>query len=44
VTLNSEAHVNPAGTDEETDTVTVPVNPRTGARVILEVPDEPANI
>jgi len=44
VTLDSEAHVNPAGTDGETDKVTVPVNPITAARVILEVPDEPANI
>ncbi len=43
MTLVSGVQVNPAGTDGETDKVTVPVNPITAARVILEVPDEPAS-
>jgi len=42
VTLGGRVHVRPAGVDAETDKFTVPVNPFTGATVMVDVAVVPA--
>ncbi len=44
MTLAGRVQVRPAGVEADTDSVTVPVRPLRAVRVMVEVPDEPADI
>jgi hypothetical protein len=44
ITLVTNVQVRPRGVEAETDRLTVPANPFSGATVIVEVPEEPARI
>jgi hypothetical protein len=42
--VGDNVHARPDGVDADTDRLTVPVNPFRGVTVMVEVPDDPANI